>query len=69
MEINGRKIKAIRPMTKDELDEYTRNRSSMFNKNPIFCIEFEDSTILLPHGNCLNCMQNNNCLFSHAYLL
>jgi len=66
MEINNRKIKAIRPMTDKELEEYTRNRYIILNDKPIFCIEFEDGTILLPKELCINCMQLDKCLFTLA---
>ena len=66
MEINGKKIKSIRPMTDKEIEEYTRNRNAISSDKPIFCIEFEDGTILSPKIECVNCMQLDKCLFTLA---
>ncbi len=64
MEINSKKIKTIRPMTDKEIEEYTRNRNAISSDKPIFCIEFDDNSILLPKFDCIKCMENDICLFS-----
>jgi hypothetical protein len=64
MNINGKEVKSIRPMTDKELEEYTRNRYFQSINKPIFCIEFINGSLLLPKNDCLTCMVNSNCLFS-----
>jgi hypothetical protein len=64
MIINGKEVKSIRPMTEDEVIEYTRNRDPLLSGKSIFCIEFVDNSILLPKFDCVKCMTNDQCLFS-----
>lgn len=65
MEIDGKEVKAIRPMTYDEYmswvgDEFYYGGGG---KN-IFVIDFVDGTTLLPKSNCISCMRREECLFS-----
>ena len=64
MYINGKEIRSIRPMTKDEKTEYFNN-NNIPEKN-VFCIEFTDNSILYPKFECCKCMQNDKCLFTLA---
>ena len=64
MNINGKEVKAIRPMTKDEIKEYSNVSEWMTIGNTIWCIELIDGSILLPRQNCINCMLHQDCLFS-----
>jgi len=64
MYINGREIKSIRPMTEKEKKEYAYDMN--LTNSVIFCIEFIDGNILLPKDKCINCMQENKCLFTLA---
>lgn len=64
MLINNKEVKSIRPMTNEEKEEYTRNRS--YINATIWCIEFLDGTLLLPKRNCITCMEREDCLFSLA---
>jgi len=67
MNINGKEVKLVRPMTVSEKSEYF-NDSKYLDEN-IFCIELEDSVVLLPKGNCVNCMEHKECLFSLIQLI
>lgn len=62
MEINGVKVKAIRLVTSDEyleLSDYVTKPDG-----DIYCIEFDDGSVIYPGSSCRICMKNNLCMFN-----
>lgn len=66
MEINNKKIKAIRYITEDEYKKWINSDLSFygFGMNNIFVIDFIDGSTLLPDTNCINCMSSKKCMLN-----
>ena len=64
MNINGKEVKLIRPMTKQEKDElFTPDPIATFTGD-LFCIELVDNSIIYPTFDCCECMIDCKCLFN-----
>ena len=64
MEVNGKEVKSIRPMTEEEKDKYIGNDNYFHFGNSLFCIELADNSIIYPTFACIQCMSAENCLIN-----
>ena len=64
MEVNGKIVKSIRPMTENEKAEYLGKDNYFPYGNTLFCIELTDNSIIYPTFGCVQCMSSEKCLFN-----
>lgn len=64
MNINGKEVKSIRPMTEQEKEEYIGKDNYFPYGNTLFCIELTDNSIIYPKFACVKCMSSESCLFN-----
>ena len=63
MNVHDIRIKAIRPLTDEELKDTDLIEPGETYNQDILCVEFIDGTILYPLKECVTCMLNSKCMF------
>lgn len=62
MQINGKEVRLIRPMTQQEKHEIFLPDPLSTYSGDLFCIELVDNSIIYPTFDCCECMVDSRCL-------